>query len=71
MSEEQAHHQILHFDNGTKRLILDVKYIWEGEMCHIIDSRGVEFVINKKRLLFVERFKKEEEEKKDDERKKR
>lgn len=50
------HNQIIHFDNGEKRVIQDVIYVWENEMLHIIDYLGVEYIVNKDRVLFTERF---------------
>ncbi len=50
------HDQIIHFDNGEKRVIQGVLYVWENEMLHIIDYLGVEYIINKDRILFTERF---------------
>lgn len=50
------HHQIIHFDNGEKRVIQGVVYIWENEMLHIIDYLGCEYIINKHRVLFTERI---------------
>ena len=50
------HNQIIHFDNGEKRVIQGVVYIWENEMLHIVDYLGVEYIINKDRVLFTERF---------------
>ena len=50
------HTQLIHFDNGEKRMIQGVVYIWENEMLHIIDYLGVEYIINKNRVLFTERF---------------
>lgn len=52
------HTQIIHFDNGEKRVIQGVVYIWENEMLHIIDYLGMEYIINKSRVLFTERFSK-------------
>jgi hypothetical protein len=49
------HDQIIHFDNGEKRYIQGVVYIWENEMTHIVDYLGVEYIINKSKVLFVER----------------
>ena len=50
------HDQLIHFDNGEKRLIQGVVYIWENEMLHIVDYLGVEYIINKHRVLFTERI---------------
>ena len=50
------HDQLIHFDNGEKRLIKGVVYIWENEMLHIVDYLGVEYIINKHRVLFTERI---------------
>lgn len=50
------HDQIIHFINGEKRLIQGVKYVWENEMIHIVDYLGVEYIINKPNVLFVERI---------------
>jgi len=50
------HNQLIHFDNGEKRIIQGVVYIWENEMVHVVDYLGVEYIINKNRVLFIERF---------------
>ena len=50
------HDQIIHFINGSKRLIQGVVYIWENEMTHIVDYLGVEYIINKSNVLMVERI---------------
>ena len=36
-----THHQIIHFVGGIKRQIQNVKYVWENEMTHIVDTDGV------------------------------
>ena len=58
-----SHDQNIHFDNGEKLLIQNVKWIWEMEMVHIIDAVGVEYVLNKHRILYYERISKKMEEK--------
>lgn len=50
------HDQIIHFDNGEKRYVQGVKWIWENQMVHIVDYLGVEYIINPKRVLYTERF---------------
>lgn len=52
------HDQIIHFVGGTKRLIQGVQYVWENEMVHIVDYLGIEYIINKQNVLFIERFSK-------------
>ena len=52
------HDQIIHFVGGVKRLIQGVQYVWENEMVHIVDYLGVEYVVNKNNVLFIERFSK-------------
>jgi hypothetical protein len=52
------HDQIIHFINGSKRYIQGVLYIWENEMTHIVDYLGVEYIVNKSNVLFVERISK-------------
>ena len=56
-----SHDQNIHFDNGEKLLIQNVKWIWEMEMVHIIDAVGVEYVLNKHRILYYERISKRKE----------
>lgn len=51
----QVHDQVIHFIHGTKRYIPKVKYIWENEMLHLVCEDGMEFIINKDNVLFVER----------------
>lgn len=53
-----THDQIIHFINGSKRLIQGVKFVWENEMVHIVDYLGVEYIINKSNVLMVERISK-------------
>jgi hypothetical protein len=55
---EMQHDQIIHFINGSKRLIQGVQFVWENEMTHIVDYLGVEYIVNKSNVLFVERFSK-------------
>jgi len=50
------HDQIIHFINGSKRLIQGVVCIWENEMTHIVDYLGVEYIVNKSNVLMVERI---------------
>ena len=49
------HDQIIHFIDGHKRYIKGVKWIWENEMLHLITKNGIEFLINKRNVLFVQR----------------
>ena len=51
----QVHDQIIHFIDGHKRYIPQVKYIWENEMLHLVTENGSEFIVNKSNVLFVER----------------
>jgi hypothetical protein len=37
-------------------VIQGVQFIWENEMTHIVDYLGVEYIINKSNVLFVERI---------------
>lgn len=57
----ELHHQIVHFVGGIKRTIPNVKYIWENEMTHVIDSDGIEWVINKNNVLMVEKVRAEDD----------
>lgn len=56
-----SHDQNIHFDNGEKLLIQNVKWVWEMEMVHIVDAIGVEYVINKHRILYFEKLSKGKE----------
>ncbi len=47
--------QIIHFVDGHKRYIKGVKWIWENEMLHLITENGTEFILNKDKVLFVQR----------------
>ena len=51
-----THDQIIHFINGSKRLIQGVRFVWENEMVHIVDYLGVEYIVNKANVLFTERI---------------
>jgi hypothetical protein len=53
-----THDQIIHFNNGEKRYIQGITHIWENEMVHILDYLGVEYIVNKQNVLFIERFSK-------------
>ena len=55
-TSEANHDQIVHFIGGTKRYIQGVTFVWENEMVHVVDYLGVEYIINKANVLFVERF---------------
>jgi hypothetical protein len=50
-----VHDQIIHFVDGHKRTIKGVKWIWENEMLHLVTENNNEFVINKDKVLFVQR----------------
>lgn len=50
------HNQIIFFNDGSKRTIMHVKYVWENEMLHLITENNIEFIINKKNVLFVQRY---------------
>ena len=54
--ECKPHTQIVHFIGGYKRTIFNVKYVWENEMVHIIDGKGIEWVINKDNVLCIEKI---------------
>lgn len=56
IKEYTLHTQILHFDTGYKRTIKEVICVWENEMVHILTVKGVEWVINKKRILCAEKI---------------
>ena len=49
------HNQIVFFKDGSKRTIMDVRYVWENEMIHLITANGIEFIINKDNVLFIQR----------------
>ncbi len=49
------HDQIIHFEGGVKRYIARVKYIWENEMTHLVTENDIEFIINKDKVLFIQR----------------
>lgn len=51
----QEHDQVIHFVDGNKRYIPQVKYIWENEMLHLVTKNGTEYIVNKNNVLFVER----------------
>lgn len=51
-----THDQIIHFDNGEKRYVQGIQYIWENKMIHMVDYLGVEWIINPDRVLFTERM---------------
>jgi len=50
-----VHDQIIHFVDGHKRYIKGVKWIWENEMIHLITKNKIEFIINKDKVLFIQR----------------
>lgn len=50
-----VHDQIIHFVDGHKRYVSGVKYMWENEMMHIITEDNNELIINKDKVLFVQR----------------
>lgn len=52
-----VHDQIIHFEGGIKRYVSRVKYIYENEMTHLITENDQEFIINKSKVLFVQRYK--------------
>jgi hypothetical protein len=49
-----VNNQIIHFSDGQKRTISNVKKIWENEMTHIVDGEGTEWIINKDNVNVVE-----------------
>ena len=49
------HDQIIHFEGGTKRYVKGVKWIWENEMIHLVTDNEIEFIINKNKVLFIQR----------------
>lgn len=51
-----THDQIIHFVGGIKRYIKGVKYVYENEMTHLITENNQEFIINKDKVLFVQRY---------------
>jgi hypothetical protein len=51
-----THDQIIHFINGEKRVIQGVSFIWENRDVHIVDYLGVEYIVNRDNVLFVERI---------------
>jgi hypothetical protein len=50
------HHQIIFFKGGEKKSIMDVRYIWENDMVHLVTANGNEFIINKDNVLFIQRY---------------
>lgn len=50
-----SHDQIIHFIGGEKFTVCGVKWIWENEMLHLVNENEIEFIINKKNVLFVQR----------------
>jgi hypothetical protein len=50
-----VHDQIIHFVDGHKRYIKGVKWVWENEMLHLVTENNNEFIINKDKVLFVQR----------------
>lgn len=50
-----VHDQIIHFVDGHKRYVAGVKWIWENEMLHLLTTNGTEFIVNKDKVLFVQR----------------
>ncbi len=51
----QLHDQVVHFRDGCKRYIHNVKYIWENEMTHLVTEDGTEYILNKDNVNFIER----------------
>jgi hypothetical protein len=51
----KPHTQIIHFIGGYKRTIQNVVSVWENEYTHILTGNGVEWIINKRNVLCVEK----------------
>ena len=52
MYVKSPHTQIIYFENGSKRFIHNVVKVEESTMIHLIDSKGIEFVINKDKVNY-------------------
>ena len=50
------HTQILHFKDGSKKTILGIVRIDEGELLTLTTRSNREFLINKEDIKFTERF---------------
>jgi hypothetical protein len=50
------HTQIVFFKDGTTRTIMDVRYIWQNQMTHLITGNGIEFIINPLNVNYIQRY---------------
>lgn len=50
------HCQIIFFKDGTKKTIMDVRYVWENSMVHLVTGNGIEFIINPINVNCIQRY---------------
>ena len=51
-----VHDEIIHFIGGEKRYVRDVKWVWENEFTHLLTENNTEIIVNKKNVLFIQRY---------------
>lgn len=49
-----VHTRIIHFVGGEKRTIQKVVSVWENQFVHIMTANGIEWIINRDKVLCVE-----------------
>ncbi len=50
----RKHNQIIHFCGGRKATVLRIIKVWEDSMVHLVRDDGVEYIINKDNVDYVE-----------------
>jgi hypothetical protein len=51
-----VHDEIIHFIDGSKRYVRDVKWIWENEFTHLVTENNTEIIVNKRNVNFIQRY---------------
>jgi len=47
-------HQIIYFENGLKKTIMNITGVKDGEFCHLKLSDGRKFLVNRDKVLCIE-----------------
>lgn len=49
------HTQVVQFESGDKKTFMNIVEVVDGEMVKLTDESGVEFLINREKILWVSR----------------
>lgn len=50
---EKKHNQEINFENGSKLCVHEIITIEEGNFIHLLTEKGIEYIVNKDKVLFT------------------